>query len=534
MTTSETVRKEMLKPLKRRAFVVLLFIAAVAAAFFILAPVALNAIIQDTMEITFADILLVISLLLVGYTLQFLNVLISNALMQKYYERTSQVLFRNVFKLGYDKYLEIGPTAVRDLAYDAIEAYCQFYLFKLPSFVVNVMLIIATSVIAFFVSPIVAVVMITIILVNIFGFALLNKVLAKMSIKLRDTNSVVLRDINAITTQVDFIKQNPGNAHLLPMIAAHTSKLMGVRKRVNSVANGVSGLLAGALQVLQAVIIVYLSMLALNDPALLGSVVYVFLVFPYFFMALGQIVGTNLSVAAIRAANDFIDNLVKNAEHDGDVPISKVEKIDFNIDKIEMKDNVILSNVKLQFSQGDIVGIMGESGSGKSTLAKLLIKFRSTDEISVNGVPISKITNDSYLKLMSYYSQSTPIITDTIYNNLNFGRDPIEKSVYQNLSFLKRFKNLDDNILENGANLSAGERQRIALARIFTEEAQVVILDEPTSSLDEDAENEILAEIFEGCKDKIFFLISHSSDNMKYCTHVYKIENGNLVGGSVR
>lgn len=89
---------------------------------------------------------------------------------------------------------------------------------------------------------------------------------------------------------------------------------------------------------------------------------------------------------------------------------------------------------------------------------------------------------------MSFYSQNVPIITGSIYDNLNFGRRKMEPEVYQNIRFLDKFTKERDIftpfILENGNNLSGGDKQRIALARMYTEEAEVLILDEPTSSLE--------------------------------------------------
>ena len=78
--------------------------------------------------------------------------------------------------------------------------------------------------------------------------------------------------------------------------------------------------------------------------------------------------------------------------------------------------------------------------------------------------------------------------------------------------------------MENGNNLSGGDKQKIALARMYTEDAEVLILDEPTSSLDETTEKTILDGIL-GTNDKIVFLITHRKENLKYCNKIYQIEN---------
>lgn len=121
-----------------------------------------------------------------------------------------------------------------------------------------------------------------------------------------------------------------------------------------------------------------------------------------------------------------------------------------------------------------------------------------------------------------------PIITGSLYDNLNFGRKKLSKETYERLRFLDKFTTerdiFESAILENGNNLSGGDKQKIALARMYTEDAEVLILDEPTSSLDETTEKTILDGIL-GTNDKIVFLITHRKENLKYCNKIYQIEN---------
>ena len=116
----------------------------------------------------------------------------------------------------------------------------------------------------------------------------------------------------------------------------------------------------------------------------------------------------------------------------------------------------------------------------------------------------------------------------SLYDNLNFGRKKLSKETYERLRFLDKFTTERDifepAILENGNNLSGGDKQKIALARMYTEDAEVLILDEPTSSLDETTEKTILDGIL-GTNDKIVFLITHRKENLKYCNKIYQIEN---------
>lgn len=519
-------KKEMLKIVNKWGFVLLLFLSLLSAILFVIAPITLNNVVENVGTIGAIDIVKVILLLAAGYLVEFISVFIKNGLIQQYHGRAAEILYADVFRLNYDKYIEEGPTAIRDLVWNAADAYAGLYFDVIPSLIVNIATIIVSIYISFTLNHIAALLMFITLPIHYFGFKLLNKKLAQLSVKLRQASSKSQSNIHSVVSQVDFIKQNSENENLLPMIKKNILESEGVRKKVNYVANGVSGLLIGLNQIIQSLTIVFLAALALKNKDAFGGVVYVMLVFPYFSNAIRGLSFTNLGIADVKAADEFLKTMIEYREEDGtlDMP-DDVRSISFDIDSVNIYDKNLLNNVHMSFKKGDIVGIKGESGTGKSTLVKLIPKFRSVEGIYINDIPIEKIKNVEYLKNISYYSQNTPIISDTIYNNLNFGRKPVQKSVYENLKFLSKFNNLDEMIIENGANLSGGDKQRIALSRYFVENAKIVILDEPTSSLDKETETEIMTAVLENNKDKIIFIISHNNDIMNYCNYIVEVKN---------
>ena len=519
-------KKEMLKLVNIPSFILLLALCLLSAVLFVIAPITLNTVIENVGRIGVYDILKVISILALGYIVDFISVFTKNQLVQDYHTKGSGLIYSDIFKLDYDKYINEGPTALRELAYNAVEAYASFYFDVIPNLLVNVVTIVVTIAVAWSFNYIAALFMLAIIPIHYFGFKALNKKLAKLSINLQSTSSESFKNINSLISQVDFIKQNAENENLLPAIEDNIYKSEGVRKKVNYVANGASGLLIGLNQIIQNLVIIFLAALALNDKNNFGSVIFVMLVFPYFSNAIRGLSFTNLGFANVKAADNFLKTLIDFKAKDGSKPMpAKIESIKFDIDKVNILDKNLLNNVKMEFKKGDIVGVMGESGTGKSTLLKLIPKFRETDGIYINDIPISEIKNKDYLRKVSYYSQNTPIITDTLYNNLNFGRKKVSKAIYEAMPFLAKFINLDEMIVENGANLSGGDKQRIALSRYFTEDADIVILDEPTSSLDKETEEELMKEILKDTKDKIVFIISHNKEIMKYCSHLVEVKN---------
>lgn len=190
------------------------------------------------------------------------------------------------------------------------------------------------------------------------------------------------------------------------------------------------------------------------------------------------------------------------AERDGTKDIDHIREITLDIKRLCADGKYLAGNIKGKFEKGNIVWIQGESGSGKSTLVKLLLKFREIEGIYIDNTDISEITNRSLRAYVEYLSQNVPIIKGTLRENLFLNRkwDEETEEKYKSEPILKsilKTKTMDTLIEENGANLSGGEKKKIAIARVLYSNADVIILDEVTSNIDKDSAEEILSRIFE-------------------------------------
>ena len=199
-----------------------------------------------------------------------------------------------------------------------------------------------------------------------------------------------------------------------------------------------------------------------------------------------------------------------------------------NINSLEMKNirfsyknkPYILENFNLKMEKGESCFIDGESGSGKSTLINLicgLIK-PSDGTFLINDLPIERINNKSFLQKISYISQDNYLFNDTIKNNLKTYNSKIsdedmfkaceKAAIHKFISSLP--KGYETMVGERGFSLSGGQIQRIAIARAFLKNGDVMIFDEATSALDELNQELILKSIKEfSNKGKIIFFISH-------------------------
>ena len=203
----------------------------------------------------------------------------------------------------------------------------------------------------------------------------------------------------------------------------------------------------------------------------------------------------------------------------------------------EKNDN-ILDNLNLKITKNQKIGIVGESGSGKTTILNLIMGFLNPkhgkitiDDFSLNDY----LTN--WQSLLAYVPQSVTILDDTLKMNITFERNDnlidfkrLNKAI--EISGLSKFvssnkQSLEMIIGEKGSKISGGQILRVGLARAFYSRAEVFILDEFTSSLDEKLENEILDTIKK--IDKTFIIVSHKKNTLKFCDKIYELSNKTLI-----
>lgn len=242
------------------------------------------------------------------------------------------------------------------------------------------------------------------------------------------------------------------------------------------------------------------------------------------------------------ASGDRVLNLL--AEEPAVTPVENGAHIDFQTLSVNGlsfsygEEKEVLSNICMHAEKGEIVGIVGESGCGKSTLLKLLLRFWQKDkgEISYNGVDIDSIDTESLHNNVTMVSQVTYLFDETIEENLRIAKadatqEEIEAackmaSVHDFiLSLPERYKT---RVGALGDNLSAGEKQRIGLARAFLRGSELILLDEPTSNVDSMNEGIILKALKEQKEKKSIVLVSHRESTMAIADRIYRIEGGRI------
>jgi len=242
------------------------------------------------------------------------------------------------------------------------------------------------------------------------------------------------------------------------------------------------------------------------------------------------------------ASGDRVLNLL--AEEPAVQPVANGESIAFN--NLEVNNlsfsydgqSQVLSDICMQAKQGEIIGIVGESGCGKSTLLKLLLRFwqKNQGEILYNGADIDVIDSESLLDNVTMVSQVTYLFDETIEENLRIAKPDATKEELEEACKLASVHDFILSLPEGyqsrvgalGDNLSAGEKQRIGLARAFLRGSALILLDEPTSNVDSINEGIILNALKEQKSKKSIILVSHRESTMSIADRIYHMEGGKL------
>lgn len=212
----------------------------------------------------------------------------------------------------------------------------------------------------------------------------------------------------------------------------------------------------------------------------------------------------------------------------------EVENADIRISDVTFTypkdEKAILQNFSLEIRKNTIHGILGRSGCGKSTLLKLLMRFYETDAGSVcYGIHnVNEIDTKKLRNYISYVTQETFLFQDTIENNIKVAKEDATRkevikaakkaSIHEFITSLP--EGYDTKLAELGDSVSGGERQRIGIARAFLHDANMILLDEPTSNIDSLNEGIILKSLLEEREDKTIILVSHRKSTMSIVDEV--------------
>lgn len=313
--------------------------------------------------------------------------------------------------------------------------------------------------------------------------------------------------------------------------------------------NSFLSLLGGAVYIGTLVFVIWKALLGLIT---IGGISYYVNVLTGFNQGIG---GLFKNIVKLFSESLYVSSIFVVLDAESKVEISK-NPIKLNLKsspKIEFKsvdfkyagaESYTLRDFNLTINPGEKVALVGENGAGKSTIIKLLARFYdvTSGEILINDVNIKDIDLADWYKSIGVLFQDFVRYEYPVKENIRFGKiDEIEdmKKIIEAATsagadpvikkFAKGYEQMLGRTFEGGMELSAGQWQKIALARGFLRNAEVLVLDEPTSAIDAKAEAEIFNKVEKLSRDKTVIIISHRFSTVRNADKIYVIDGGKIV-----
>ena len=199
----------------------------------------------------------------------------------------------------------------------------------------------------------------------------------------------------------------------------------------------------------------------------------------------------------------------------------------------------VLQDINLTIPQGKHIALIGHSGAGKSTMVKLLMKqiVPTGGDIFIGDVNLKNIESDNWLSHLALVPQDVELINASMRENILLDQDDIDENFYREClckSYLEDFvaslpEGDETQIGERGVKLSGGQKQRLGIARALARNADIIILDEATSSLDSESEAFIQRAMETAFVDKTVIVIAHRLSTIKHADMIYVFDKGNIV-----
>ena len=197
----------------------------------------------------------------------------------------------------------------------------------------------------------------------------------------------------------------------------------------------------------------------------------------------------------------------------------------------------VLKNIKLNIKGVAKIGVAGRTGAGKSSFVAALMPMpESCGEVIIDGIPIKAINLQETRRCIFVLGQSPLLFSGSLRKNLDLTEQFTDANLWQVLQDVQLKESvkslhgqLDHELLENGANISVGERQLICLARVLLQRNKIIALDETTANVDPEREKTILGVVREKLRDSTVITIAHRLNTIKDCDKILLLKHGTVA-----
>lgn len=477
-------------------------------------PFYLNRQLISEARLNFSQATVIIGIMMISCALQLSLIIIRENYAAKYNVANFKSFLEKLFHMDYEESIRNEPTSIVERIGLSTNTIYRFISNAFSDAACNAIIVLSSLFFLLLTNHKIALLLAAALPLNYFGFKKINHDLAIKCETMQSVASSSYKEIFSLWRNTDFVKQFPDSNPLIQKSEPALHAMYESTAHVNKFGQGYSAAIKSANSLIQNISLLITGLSTFYNGAPISSVIILSIILSLYFSSLSAIVSNNLDFSELNTTLSFIEKLdALKEKNSGNAAIAEIHSIDIFLDELPIGDTTKSVNIRTHIRRGDIVKIEGISGSGKSSFVRLLLKFRSCDRILFNGIDIRQLSNQVIRARVKYIPQEPVIFPFSIADNIALGSNNHHKlnSLANNrilMPVLMR-KSLDTVLLDNGTNLSGGEKQRISICRAVQDDFDVLILDEITSNLDVPSAQAIYDDIFAQFPDKIIFVITH-------------------------
>lgn len=470
------------------------------------------------------------------------NILFLN-LSQKICYEIRNKLYKNIIYADIDFFEENSKGSILSRIMNDSDIVANFITNFFIVIIKNVLIVTIILAGMFYLSSkITSVIMIISVLV-ISLIIILSKKIRKISLDTRENYDEICSTIDQSLKGIKTIKVNLIEDVYIKKYTSNSKQILKSNIKLGKMSNTLNMIIEGL--VVFCIVIIYGigSYYVINNKMSLGTVVALGLYFQMLTPCIMELLNSNMSLQQVIPILERIEEYL-NLKSKVNIFYERKKLVgNINVNNLcfsykdELNDSYNLKNINLNIKENTLVAITGESGAGKSTLMKLLTGFYrpNVGTVEISNIDINKLSNRCLWENIALIHQDVELFNMSIKDNISIGMENISEEdiidACKKVGIYKEIIGFDDGfetIISEELNISGGQRQRISMARAIIKNTPIIILDEPTASLDQDTEECIIDLLKTLSEEKTVLVITHSMKLAKEADEVISIKNGEI------